>query len=320
LIPKLNDIKLSDIIFGFEELENNMHPAMLRRLCHYIEEQSKEKGFTYFLTTHSNVLIDLFHKNKEAQIVHVNHNDGKSHCRLIENSPDSNALLDDLGVKASDILQANGIIWVEGPSDRVYLNKWIELWLDGKYEEGYHYQILFTGGTILAHFTASDILGLISILKTNRNAAILMDRDFCLMDGDSSDGTAELKPVVKRIQSEFEQEYMQENSLCWITEGKEVENYVPVEIIRKPSGLTIDNDCDKYSSFPEFINELPKVGLGTKFQGQIGMSRFDKVEFARVVTTLMTKKNLQEHLDLDEKMNKLCDCIKAWNPDFDNDK
>jgi hypothetical protein len=50
------------------------------------------------------------------------------------------------------------------------------------------------------------------------------------------------------------------------------------------------------------------------------MSRFDKVEFARVVTTLMTKKNLQEHLDLDEKMNKLCDCIKAWNPDFDNDK
>lgn len=30
--------------------------------------------------------------------------------------------LDDLGVKASDLLQANGIIWVEGPSDRAYIH------------------------------------------------------------------------------------------------------------------------------------------------------------------------------------------------------
>ena len=32
-------------------------------------------------------------------------------------------LVDDLGIKASDILQSNGIIWVEGPSDRIYINK-----------------------------------------------------------------------------------------------------------------------------------------------------------------------------------------------------
>lgn len=32
-------------------------------------------------------------------------------------------LLDDLGFKASDLLQSNCVIWVEGPSDRIYIKK-----------------------------------------------------------------------------------------------------------------------------------------------------------------------------------------------------
>ena len=42
---------------------------------------------------------------------------------------DSQALsaLQDIGVTASDILQASSVIWVEGPSDRINVNRWIEL-------------------------------------------------------------------------------------------------------------------------------------------------------------------------------------------------
>ena len=36
---------------------------------------------------------------------------------------DNYDVLDDLGAKASDIFQSNGIIWVEGPSDRIYIKK-----------------------------------------------------------------------------------------------------------------------------------------------------------------------------------------------------
>ena len=33
-------------------------------------------------------------------------------------------MLNDLDVRASDLLQSNGIIWVEGPSDRIYIKRW----------------------------------------------------------------------------------------------------------------------------------------------------------------------------------------------------
>jgi len=89
------------------------------------------------------------------------------------------SVLDDLDIRASDILQANGIIWVEGPSDRLYLNRWIELWTVGALREGAHYQILQYGGSLLAHLdaeppdTPSDT---IHILTLNRNAAVLLER------------------------------------------------------------------------------------------------------------------------------------------------
>ncbi len=46
----------------------------------------------------------------------------------------------------------NGIIWVEGPSDRIYLKNWILL-LDENLEEGLHYSIMFYGGRLLSHLS-----------------------------------------------------------------------------------------------------------------------------------------------------------------------
>ena len=32
-------------------------------------------------------------------------------------------VLSNLGIRASELLQSNGVIWVEGPSDRVYIKR-----------------------------------------------------------------------------------------------------------------------------------------------------------------------------------------------------
>ena len=87
-------------------------------------------------------------------------------------------MLSDLDVRASDLFQSNGIIWVEGPSDRVYINRWLKVFCDSEYIEGSHYQFLYYGGKTLSHFTVDDKLDdLISILKTNKNAAIVIDSE-----------------------------------------------------------------------------------------------------------------------------------------------
>ena len=198
----------------FEELENNLHPSLQRRLLKYIENLSKE-GCIFFLTTHSNVMLDNFQKNNEVNALHVVKNNGEISIVNTTNSIQKNDILNDLGIKASDILQSNGVIWVEGPSDRIYMNKWIELWSDGKFKEGKDYQCVFYGGRLLNNLTFDEEEDLINLLKVNRNSIILIDSD-------KENGPASLNDTKKRICEEASKNKI----MCWITKGREIENYV----------------------------------------------------------------------------------------------
>src|SRR5690606_27490491 len=117
--------------------------------------------------------------DNNAQIVHVKHDGKNSTSRTILSKVDQKEILRDLEIKASDLLQSNGIIWVEGPSDRVYINKWIEL-VDHTLKEGFHYSIMYYGGKILSNLSFDyDAIdrSLIPSLRINQNAFVIMDRD-----------------------------------------------------------------------------------------------------------------------------------------------
>src|SRR5262249_52750116 len=132
-------------------------------------------------------------------------------------------ILDDLDIRASDILQSNGIIWVEGPSDRIFFNKWIELWSDNKFREGAHYQCLIYGGKLLKHLRGDDPEAeaeAVSVLRLNRNATIVIDSD----RASETDG---LNATKQRILAEF----AKSNLLAWVTAGREVENYIPTALL-----------------------------------------------------------------------------------------
>lgn len=83
----------------------------------------------------------------------VEKKNGISTIHKISDYISKTALLNDLDVRASDILQSNGIIWVEGPSDRVYIKHWLEILGSGDIEEGRDYQFLYYGGRLLSHYT-----------------------------------------------------------------------------------------------------------------------------------------------------------------------
>ncbi|MEZ4770015.1 MAG: hypothetical protein R2844_16480, partial [Caldilineales bacterium] len=74
--------------------------------------------------------------------------------------------------RASDILQANCIIWVEGPSDRIYLKHWLRT-IAPELDEGIQFSIMFYGGRLLSHLSADDaeIDEFISLRKINQNLA-----------------------------------------------------------------------------------------------------------------------------------------------------
>jgi hypothetical protein len=126
----------AEYVYAFEELENNLHPSLLRRLFAYLHDYAIREGATIFLTTHSSVALDFFGVSPSAQILHVSHDGISAIARPVSAHFEHLGVISELGVKPSDLLQANGIIWVEGPSDCIYLNRWIDLFSDGELQEG----------------------------------------------------------------------------------------------------------------------------------------------------------------------------------------
>ncbi len=295
LLPDIEQKDLSEYIFLFEELENNLHPSLERRLLKYIEEISQNEA-TIFLTTHSNTVLDSFQNNDNVQMYHVKKENELIHLNALDNILGKKGCLDDLGIKASDILQSNGVILVEGPSDRIYINKWIDLWSNGKYKEGMNYQCVFYGGRLLSNTTFEDenVDNLVNLMNVNKNSIILID----------SDKTSKAKPInatKKRIQ----QEYEQNNQLCWITKGKEIENYVPKQIISTFYDNAIDNDFEQYQTIDTFLN-LYNKNEGEKFKKS-------KIKYAKEYVEKMTIDNMRDILDLDENMKKVIKEIEKWN-------
>lgn len=290
IIPNIEEYKGKKIVYGFEELENNLHPALQRRLFEYIYDHTKKNNAIVFLTTHSHIAINTFFDKTDTSIYHVIKNNDSAKIKRIESYIDKVEILDDLDVKASDILQSNGVIWVEGPSDRIYIKKWLELFTLNEYEEGKHYQFLYYGGKLLAQYSAKEVTDLISIITTNRNAAIVIDSD-------KRTQAARINDTKKRIINEFDNLGM----FCWLTKGKEIENYLPKQAIEAMNDITIKRGCGQYQLFPEFVKKYYK-----NFSN-------NKVPFANKIKDYITKDDSIKILDLKKQIGLLYKQIQMWN-------
>lgn len=288
----------SSNIVIFEELENNLHPAIQRNLYRYIFQRAIKYDQYIFITTHSNVPIDMVVHEEEAQLIHVHNRDGLVYTSQILDSLGSDNIFSDLEVKASDLLQSNGIIWVEGPSDRIYINKWIELYSEGKLIENKHYQIMFYGGALLSHLSGDSNFenltnreenDLIELLIINRNAAIVIDSD-------RDAPRKHINNTKKRIKKEFEGK----NKFVWITDGREMENYLSLNSLK--SIYSVKKAIKRY----EIIGEYLKESIGKDNYSK------NKPSKARKLVEVMSKDDLNV-LDLNKQINLLVNEIKKWN-------
>lgn len=151
-----------------------------------------------------NCIEKLYEKNSEEKTT-------RETAFVLKISESAHSILDELGCSGADILQANGVIWVEGPSDRLYVAKWLQLYaLQYKkkmFREHLDYCFQMFGGTSLKHHFFHegnrDPDGeLFPMLSIGRNAFIITDSDTKEKDGVVKDTSnfAEAKRLIKEQQ------------------------------------------------------------------------------------------------------------------------
>ena len=198
-----------------EEPELHLHPTLQRKMLQYFSEDADNR---YLISTHSAALLD----SELASISHVTlSDDGWSQIGSVQARRDHARAVSDLGNRRSDFFQSNFLIWVEGPSDRIYVKYWLHL-VAPELIEGSHFSIMFYGGALLSHlsFEDAEVQDLIELAQINRSLAIVIDSDKKAVE----DGLNDTKARVL-------QELAKAGALGWVTSGYTIENYVPTEVL-----------------------------------------------------------------------------------------
>lgn len=292
---------LDGVIFCVEEPEMNMHPALQRRLLQYWQENTKNQ---YFIATHSAALID---SSAKTSVFHLTHDGIQTRVDYALDPRQRRTICDDLGFKPSDLLQANALIWVEGPSDRIYIKRLIEELAAGQLQEGSHYSFAFYGGALRAHYSIegtteqvvesldTSLNDLVDLLPINRNAVMVADSD------KKNFGDVVTDPHKKRLEKEFT---TYSNGFYWETEGRTIENYLKQDVFAK-SRAAVHPSAKFNDSLDRFTDLVTaRTDGGSSWSAK-------KVAIARVAC--QEEELFDPDSDILVKGNLLVDAIKKWN-------
>lgn len=207
-------------------------------------------------------------------------------------------VLDNIGASGSDLLQANGVIWVEGPSDVIYISQWIEMFTKEHSmhlppRKGIDFQFQMYGGSLLDFLgikpdelnEEENLKKLVDMFSFSRNAFVVIDSDCLIEDG---------VPVDK---SSFEtaKKSIYEGLMNLKDEGYKV-------------GLWYEKDNPDVPSIESYLDEATIKACGKP--------KKPKVRYAQKVVKKWEKtdkKFSDFNSSLESRIKELVECIDSWN-------
>lgn len=102
-----------------EEPESHLHAGAQRFLLERLYHGNRQ----VFITTHSPIFVNLAKPRSMYQVVYSG---GRTTVTAISDADSLSATLEDIGVRNSDVLLSDAVLFVEGPSDRDVFTAWSE--------------------------------------------------------------------------------------------------------------------------------------------------------------------------------------------------
>jgi hypothetical protein len=254
-------------LFFLEEPDLCMHPSLQRTFVEVLKTYHRKRGHQFFITTHSNHLLDLLEDNELVSIfsfseiadqtlppVDSSLADSTANSQSSKPKPsfrirpsnlrDRQTLLE-LGVRPSATYLANATIWVEGVSDCAYLRAYMEAfvhYLDArgnawgislanrlsKYKEDRHYAFVEYSGSNLQHYSFTD-KGEDSEQAEVKSNEVTSVPDLCARAIVIADGDIGDPGKGDRKESFADQ---LGDRFIWLP-GKEIENMIPEALMRE---------------------------------------------------------------------------------------
>lgn len=321
-------------MFFIEEPELYLHAGLQRTL---VETYANHKEHMFYITTHSNHFLDIAQERDDVSIQQVRQSEeGETE---VTPAAEFEELLTELGVRASSVLLANCSIWVEGITDKLYLRTYLNKYIEELREEGnekkanelssYHENLHFVfteyQGSNITHWyfgesNSGERINSTPARKLNHKILLIADADI--------DGKGDRVELLKQDLGDS----------FILLEWKEIENYIPQEIIIKTAEARWDTfngigeSTNTFQNIPKDRFEKKDKGVGTILEGFVQKKLLrdperklyseksgtikDKVKFCHTAIEIMNSEDTDWKLT--PKLTKLCERI--WAHVIDSNK
>ena len=287
-----------DYFYLIDEPENGLHPGLQIKLLQYIKEivSERDPSKQFIFASHSTSFIDF---QGSVSIYSCQKNAMSFYLEELSNNHFDN-LRNLLGITPGYALQQNGIIWVEGPSDIIYLKIFLKCF-DIDIDVDRIIMLPYNGRTFLEEkYFSLDLMK-----ATNPNFVVLVDSDY-----DQSKQNMDNKLQV--IKTEFENAGY---DLFVIDKVRDFEGLIPQEVLNIYFHIKtpLSNEFHKkpFEKLKDYIERLKQNNLTRQ-----NSPKFRKVRTAYQISNLLERNvNLQEFIVKDTYINEL---IKIIDTNFRN--
>lgn len=301
-------------LLTFDEGDRHLHPCFAKLLPEKLElfrkgiidffiqngSDPKKTIVQIFVSTHSPFLIRGALQHDNHKIFHLENGTLKNSFdkqQLIEQSGlPFDSVLNDLGFEMKDIYYPNCLIYVEGPTDIIYIHYWLKLYIKENsiddFQKGIDFDFVEYGGTLASHLTATFVkndeefdenltTSLQNMFSSNRNVLFITDDD----DGKSYFETA--KNRIEQLLAEnkkkgFNNEFIKCKSV------KTIEEFIGDKNIANPSDTKLNAAIKNISSWKNQVH-LKLTDFHPQLEQELICKVYDFMKLANTIVDTASK-------------------------------